>query len=90
MTAKEMLNKRKFNLDEPIVLSESDAEDLMSQYALHIAEQAVKQSNERIRELEGLLHEYLQMNDSIPEGYVIATKQEEDFYKKVQQALNQR
>ena len=42
MTAKEMLNKRKFNPDEPIALSESEVEDLMNEFARHIAEQAVK------------------------------------------------
>ena len=41
MTAKEMLNKRKFNPDEPIALSESEVEDLMNEFALHIAEKAV-------------------------------------------------
>ena len=41
MTAKEMLNKRKFNPDEPIHLSESEVEDLMNEFARHIAEQAV-------------------------------------------------
>ena len=42
MTAKEMLNKRKFNTDEPISLSESDVKDLMNEFALHIAEEAVQ------------------------------------------------
>ena len=41
MTAKELLNKRKFNPDEPITLSESEVEDLMNEFVLHIAEQAV-------------------------------------------------
>ena len=41
MTAKEMLNKRKFNPDEPITLSESEVEGLMNEFARHIAEQAV-------------------------------------------------
>ena len=41
MTAKEMLNKRKFNPDEPITLSESEVEDLMNEFVLHIGEQAV-------------------------------------------------
>ena len=42
MTAKEMINKRKFNTDEPIRLSESDVEYLMNEFAIHIAEQAEK------------------------------------------------
>ena len=46
MKAKEMLNKRKFNPDEPISLSESDVEDLMNEFALHTAVQAVKDENE--------------------------------------------
>ena len=42
MTAKEMLNKRKFNPNEPITLSESEVEDLMNEYARLIAEKAVQ------------------------------------------------
>ena len=42
MTAQEMINKRKFNTDEPIRLSESDVEYLMNEFAIHIAEQAEK------------------------------------------------
>ena len=42
MTAQEMLNKRKFNTNEPISLSESDVKDLMNEFALHIAEEAEK------------------------------------------------
>ena len=37
-----MINKRKFNPDEPISLSESDVEYLVNEFALHIAEQAVQ------------------------------------------------
>ena len=40
MTAQEMLNKRKFNTNEPISLSESDVEYLMNEFARHIAELA--------------------------------------------------
>jgi len=47
MTAKEILNKRKFNPDEPIALSESEVEDLMNEFALHIAEQAVEEELSR-------------------------------------------
>ncbi len=47
MTAKEMLNKRKFNPDEPIALSESEVEDLMKEFALHIAEQAVGEEKKK-------------------------------------------
>ena len=46
MTSQEMINKRKFNTDEPIRLSESDVEYLMNEFALHIAERAVKDENE--------------------------------------------
>ena len=48
MTAKEILNKRKFNPDEPIALSESEVEDLMNEYARHIAEQAVDEMRTRV------------------------------------------
>ena len=43
MTAKEMLNKRKFNPDEPITLYESEVEDLMNEFARHIAERAMEE-----------------------------------------------
>ena len=47
MTAQEMLNKRKFNTNEPISLSESDVKDLMNEFALHIAEQVVLEEKQK-------------------------------------------
>ena len=47
MTAKGILNKRKFNPDEPIALSESEVEDLMNEFARHIAEKAVMEEKSK-------------------------------------------
>ena len=50
MTAKEMLNKRKFNTDEPIHLSESEVVVLMNDFAVYVAEQAVEEERSKLDE----------------------------------------